>query len=212
MKTGLSLTGRAFRCCGESSIASPGRVLPRLVMLAAMALAACVQAPLQSNGGVTPQAGATACTGSIVVPYGLVEVSDPNLLKTVLQPSGKGGLCEAKVLQVQQPLTVYRVWDNSNPNSQFGRWWSFTPPAGPVSTYRSDNAICPQWSALNEVTQCRLKVGAKIAVGPGQSAQCPNGDVYPQSPANQVFVPNDTRDSNNIKLEVDDCVAGSVWP
>lgn len=143
MRTGLSLIGRAFRCCGESSVAGPGGALPRLVMLAAMTLAACAQTPLQSNAGLTPQAGATACTGSIVVPYGLVEVSDPNLLKTVLQPSGKGGLCEAKVLQVQQPLTVYRVWDNSNPNSQFGRWWSFAPPAGPVSAYRSDMAHRP---------------------------------------------------------------------
>jgi hypothetical protein len=167
MKTDLSTIGSALRRCGESLDSAPTRTLSRLVMLAAIALAACAQTPLQSNSGTTPQTDETTCAGSVVVPYGLVEVSDPDMLKTVLQPSGKGGLCEAKVLQVQQPLTVYRVWDNRNPNSQYGRWWSFTPPAGPMSTYRKDNAICPEWSALNQVTQCRLKVGAKIAVGPG---------------------------------------------
>ncbi|MEW6344856.1 MAG: hypothetical protein AB1704_29760 [Pseudomonadota bacterium] len=212
MKADLSPTGRAFRCCAESQSSASARALSRLVVLIAVALAACAQTPFQSNPGATSQTGEVACTGSVVVPYGLVEVSDPDMLKTVLQPAGKGGLCEAKVLQVQQPLTVYRVWDSRNLNSQYGRWWSFTPPAGPVNTYRTDNAICPEWSALNQVTQCHLKVGAKIAVGPGQSAQCPSGNVYPQSPANQVFVPNDTRDPGNIKLEVDDCVAGAVWP
>ncbi|TKC86789.1 hypothetical protein FAZ69_19245 [Trinickia terrae] len=173
------------------------------------ALAGCAQFP---SGGEGPLVETAACTGSINVPYGLVEVADDTLLKQVVQPAGKGGLCDAKVFKVAQPLTVYRVWDQANQNSQYGRWWSFNPPAGPVGTYRAANAICPEWSALNRVKQCRLKVGAEIVIGPGQSALCSNNLTYPQSATNQVFVPNDTRDPKNLKLDVGDCLADAAWP
>ncbi len=172
-------------------------------------LAGCAPFP---GGGAGPAIATAGCTGSVNVPYGLAEVTDSNLLGQVVQPAGKGGLCDAKVFKVQQPLAVYRVWDQATPNSQFGRWWSFNPPAGPASAYRSENAICPEWSALNRVEQCRLKVGAEIAIGPGQSALCSNDVSYPQSATNQVFVPNDTRDPNNMKLEIDDCLADAAWP
>ena len=183
-----------------------------ILILAVVGLAGCAQAPLRNAGKEMPQTGEVSCAGDIVIPYGLVEVRDEGLLKQAQQPAGKGGLCKAKVFKVQQPLTVYRVWDNANAKTQFGRWWSFNPPAGPINAYRAENAICPEWSALNTVKQCRLKAGAEIVVGPGQSAQCSNDVMYPPSPNNQIFIPNDTRDANNVKLEVNDCLADASWP
>ena len=180
-----------------------------LICVAGM-LAGCAQFP--SGGGGGPLTETAACTGSINVPYGLVEVTDDSLLKQAVYPAGQGGLCDAKVFKVQQPLTVYRVWDNANQNSQYGRWWSFNPPAGPVPAYRAANAICPEFSALNRVKQCRLKVGAEVVIGPGQSMVCKSDVSYPQSAVNQVFVPNDTRDPGNVKLAVDDCLADASWP
>lgn len=172
------------------------------VLLGALALAGCAQFG----------AADAACPGRVVVPYGMVEVEDGALLRQALGESGKGGLCAGKVLQVRQALTVYRVWDDARPDSQFGRWWSFSPPAGPVSAYRRENAICPDWSALNAVKQCRLKVGAEIVVGPGQSARCGDGMLLAASPVNQVFIPNDTRDPSAVRLGVDDCQADVAWP
>ena len=69
-----------------------------------------------------------------------------------------------------QPISVYRVWTKAKSDTQLGRWWSFTPPKGPIDAYRRDNAICSEWSAFDVVSACMLKVGAKIVVGPGQSA------------------------------------------
>ncbi|WP_051229239.1 hypothetical protein [Paludibacterium yongneupense] len=178
-------------------------VIAGLAVLLPAVLAACAQ--------LAP-AGGAACAGHVVVPYGMAEVSNADLLQQAVQAPGKGGLCEGKVLRVQQPLTVYRVWDSASRSSQYGRWWSFAPPAGPVAAYRAENAICPGWSALNTVKQCRLKVGAEIVVGPGQSAQCGGAASYPASPVNQVFIPNDTRDPANIKLGVADCLDDVAWP
>ena len=137
----------------------------------------------------------------------------PTLLNSALGKPGKGGLCEAKVFQVKQPLTVYRVWDSSKPYSQYGRWWSFDPPACPVDAYRAKTAICASWSKLDRVTQCRLKAGTEIVIGPGQSAQCVGGTddkSYPPSRETQVYVPNDSTTAG--KLQVTDCLADVAWP
>jgi len=211
MKTKFTLPAESFHY-GRLWLTNRKAWISRLLSICAIgALAACAPMQAPNAGSEGSPIAAANCTGTIIVPYGMTEVTDNTLLQQAVQPPGKGGLCEGKVLKVQQPLTVYRVWDASNSNSQFGRWWSFAPPAGPVSTYRADNAICPEWSALNRVTQCHLKVGAEIVVGPGQSAQCKDMS-YPQSPVNQVLVPNDTRDPKNPKLSVDDCQADVAWP
>lgn len=193
-----------------------------LLVFSLAILTACVQTPImhsRSSGQqfiapsfAIPQVAEADCAGDIVAPYGLQEVNDDALLTQAKQPAGKGGLCKAKSYQVKQALTVYRVWDASNTRGEYGRWWSFTPPTGSAATYRQENAICPEWSGLNKVKQCRLKVGEKIVVGPGQSAQCANNLSYPQSPANQVFVPNDTRDSSHPKLAVENCLADAEYP
>lgn len=182
------------------------------LLLAVLGLAGCAQLSAPPAATANQPSTAASCAGDIVVPYGLSEVSDDAMLKQTVQAPGKGGLCVGRVFRVQQALAVYRVWDSASPNSQYGRWWSFAPPAGPREAYRNANEICPEWSALNRVTQCRLKVGSEIVLGPGQSAQCANGKLFPPSPANQVFVPNDTRDPDHPKLVVSDCQPDVAWP
>ncbi|WP_124602735.1 hypothetical protein [Burkholderia sp. Bp8963] len=181
--------------------------------VAAFAVAGCTSlapAPDTTASSNPPQ---SRCVGTIEPPYGLEQTSNPALLGRAVGQTDKGGLCEGNVFKVTQPLTVYRVWDSSKTWSQYGNWWSFNPPAGPTDTYRAKNEICPSWSRLDRVTQCRLKVGAEIVIGPGQSAQCGASDSnisYPPSPETQVFVPNDG--AVDDKRSVTDCLAEIAWP
>ncbi|PMS17649.1 hypothetical protein C0Z18_19520 [Trinickia dabaoshanensis] len=184
----------------------------RGLTFAVLAFAGCTALPPQQQGAAPQSAPQTQCVGAIEQPYGLTPISDPALLDGTVQPPGKGGLCMGQAYQVTQPLTVYRVWDSSKPWGEFGKWWSFTPPAGPRDAYRVANEICPSWSALDRVTQCRLKVGSEIVIGTGQSATCDPKDnaSYPPSAQIQVFVPNDN--SNPGKQLIFDCVAQAAWP
>jgi hypothetical protein len=157
-------------------------------------------------------AHAQVCDGGVIAPpEGMVEVSDSTLLASALGQAGKGGLCTGKVFEAQKPVKVYRVYDGDpgKAYTQFGRWWSFDAPKGPRDAYAKANAICPEWSPLNIVTECTLKVGTLVAVGPGQSADCANQVRLPASPANQVYVPNDSR--SNV-LFVEGCTPGTPWP
>ena len=179
-----------------------------------LVLAGCTSLATQHSPATTALAPLpTECVGSIEPPYGLTPISNPALLAKAVQEPSKGGLCMGAVFQVTQPLTVYRVWDSGRPGGEYGIWWSFYPPAGPRDIYRIKNEICPSWSRLDRVTQCRLKIGSEIVIGPGQSVQCDkrDGDVgYPQSVDIQVYVPNDPSDPG--KRFVSDCVAASTWP
>ncbi len=150
-----------------------------------------------------------ACVGEIVrnIP-GLVAIEDPALHDQAVAPDGNGGLCVGQVYQVQESVTVFRVWDKNKPYTKYGRWWSLNKPTGSKEEYREANDICPSWSELNQVSQCKLKVGSKIVIGPGQSATCKT-KTLDKSPVNQVFVPNDSR--NNV-LMVEECSAGEDWP
>lgn len=135
-------------------------------------------------------------------------MDDAVLLQEALGKSGEGKLCAGRVLEAMQSVTVYRVWNSAKDYTEFGRWWSFSKPTGPVEKYRADNAICPEWSDLNQLTACSLKVGARYVVGPGQSAQCMMM-LYDRSAINQVYIPNDTRVS---KVYVENCVRMGAWP
>ena len=157
------------------------------------------------------QPPSAACVGYVQEQEGLREVPDPELLRQALGFPGKGSLCTARVFEAVRPVTVYRVWNKAKPYTQLGRWWSFAAPKGPVAEYRRDNAICPEWSALDVVSACKLKVGARVVVGPGQSAECKDG-TYPASATNQVFVPNDTRDPAKPSVHVEACTEGAPWP
>ncbi len=140
---------------------------------------------------------------------GLKAISDPELLQSALGQPDKGQLCMGQVFVATAAVKVYRVWDQSKSYTLYGRWWSFMRPEGPTEQYREANAICPNWSVLNQMSSCTLKVGSKIVVGPGQSADCGDGLVYPKSAVNQVYINNDSR--NNV-LWVENCDAGSNWP
>lgn len=141
-------------------------------------------------------------------PEGLVEVTDNTLLTSAIDVPGKGKLCKGKVFVAEKEVTVYRVWDASKSYTLYGGWWSFSRPTGPRDQYQAANDICPEWSALDKMSTCTIKVGAHVAVGPGQSAQC-NAGLLPASAINQVYIPNDSR--NNV-LYVENCNAGVEWP
>jgi hypothetical protein len=150
-----------------------------------------------------------ACVGEVErVPESLVAVQDSALLETALGASGEGKLCQGKVFLTTQAVTVYRVWNSDKSYSLYGRWWSFQPPEGSRQKYRKDNVICPSWSALDRMSECTIKVGTRIVVGPGQSAAC-RQTTYAKSAVNQVFIQNDSR--NDVIL-VENCSAGVDWP
>ena len=180
-----------------------------VLVLSTCAVGACAPGP-------TPRASSRpaespGCVGAVEPPDGLKETDDPPLLAEAIRAPGKGGLCTAKVFQVVRPLTVYRVWSRDAPSTRLGRWWSFGLPQGPVESYRAKNAICPEWSELDMLVECKLKVGAEVVVGPGQSADC-DGRDYAASATNQAYVPYDTRDSGQPVLHVGACTAGTTWP
>lgn len=167
--------------------------------LSVVLLSACATRLEHSNG----------CVGTVMSPPpGLVEIADDELLRSALGAPAKGALCAGKVFIAEKEVTVYRVWDSAKSYTLYGRWWSFSAPTGPRDKYQVDNDICPEWSPLNTVSSCTVKIGAKIVVGPGQSAQCAER-LLPASAVNQVYIANDSR---NNALFVDHCSKGTDWP
>jgi hypothetical protein len=151
-----------------------------------------------------------ACVGAISpAPDGLKEVTDEALLQSALAASGKGQLCTGRVYEATKPVIVYRVWNQEKSYTQTGRWWSFDVPKGDVESYRKENAICPEWSALNVVSSCTIKVGTHVVFGPGQSATCEGGLTYEKSAVNQVYIPNDGLKG---QIFVENCTEGKPWP
>jgi hypothetical protein len=149
--------------------------------------------------------------GKVEAPEGLEEVEDRALLAQALGEPGKGGLCTGKVFEVVQSLSVFRVWNVAKLDTALGLWWSFTKPKGPVEAYRTAYADCAEQRELNYYNECRLKVGARVVVGPAQSVECKKRK-YDKSAQNRVFIPNDTRDKNHWKLFVERCSSGDAWP
>jgi hypothetical protein len=139
-----------------------------------------------------------------------VPTEDPALLQLALGKPTQGKLCMGQVFVAQKPVLVYRVWQHAKPESLYGSWWSFIRPTGTRTTYRIDNAICPTWSDLDRLSVCQIKVGSKLVVGPGQSADCPADQLkYAASPVNQVYLPNNRQQQ---LLQVENCSAGQAWP
>jgi hypothetical protein len=184
-----------------------------LVFVAITACAPEAVPPAAPPAAAAPAKGVdgVACVGAIVTPpAGLDPVEDAALLQKALDASGKGKLCTGKVFEAKTKVVVYRVWNKDKSYTQLGGWWSLTPPKGPVDKYRVEEDICPEWSDLNVVSQCTLKVGAHVVIGPGQSADC-TAVKYPKSAANQVFVANDTR-ATPPQVFVEGCTDGAAWP
>jgi hypothetical protein len=136
----------------------------------------------------------STCAGSVELPVefaGLfVPAEDEALLQSAKGAPGAGSLCKGKVYVAgnNSRLTLYRAWNSTNPGSRMGKWWAFYLPAGKVSQYRADYEICYEWSPLDKLTHCRLRPGAKVVVGTGQSARCSQYLTYPPSAAKQVFI------------------------
>ena len=136
------------------------------------------------------------CVGSIELDPQVAQLfavaDEQEMLQRALGEPEHGKLCQGKVYQLKQgqTLPLYRSWNGTNPNSQMGSWWAFNKPTGKVSLYRSDYEICYQWSALDKLTQCQLKAGAKVLIGNGQSAQCSDYLSYPVSAIQQVYIEN----------------------
>lgn len=189
--------------------------LPFLFVLAAChvsASASITPNPKTPEATVEPvpiTAEGSTCVGKISAPKEAKLVEDAELAKSSLGEPGKGRLCSTLTYEATAPIKVYRVWNSQKAYTQLGQWWAFEKPVGPVDKYQKDNDICPEWSTLDKLSVCEIKVGAHFAVGTGQSANCDGGVVLEASPVNQVFIPNDTRVE---KVYVDHCEELGAFP
>ena len=172
-----------------------------IAVLLAFSFYGCTRNPPLDNSSLAKPSFATEksvaipqCVGNTQLPVefaGKFEaVEDEALLKLALGEPAKGRLCQGKVYVSQDgsDITIYRAWNSTNPNSEFGHWWAFTQPSGKVSRYRADYEICYQWSPLDKLSRCRLKPGVKIVVGTGQSAECSLYLTYPISAETQIYL------------------------
>lgn len=142
-----------------------------LALVAAVTvLAGCGTLPLPPSDGLP-----AALRGRAVV----LQPDDPDhgraMAASAVASPGNGGISRAVVLRIVEPVTVWRLWSGpevrnaEGRTNRLGRWWSWVPPSGPVDRYRSDYAICLSWNDLTWRAACRLRPGAVVAIGPGQS-------------------------------------------
>lgn len=134
--------------------------------------------------------GTTELANSVAGDF--VKIEDPELLNRSLGQTTKGMLCQGQVYQTtaESKLTIYRAWNSTNPNSQFGQWWAFNKPSGSTAKYREEYEICYQWSPLDKLVTCTLKPNTKVVVGTGQSAECSQYLSYPVSASQQIYIEN----------------------
>ncbi|WP_311568312.1 hypothetical protein [Photobacterium arenosum] len=172
------------------------------IFIASFALSGCTSTPGDTAQTDTANPAnatqdildASACIGSTEPPAAWASklnlVDDPQLLASSLGQPTKGKLCQGQVYEVKEgeALTVFRAWNSTNPNSQFGAWWAANQPNGKVAQYREGYEICYQWSPLDKMTQCELKPGSKLVIGNGQSAQCSEWLTYPVSAEQQLYL------------------------
>ncbi|WP_432468514.1 hypothetical protein [Agarivorans sp. Z349TD_8] len=143
------------------------------------------------------------CLGSVALPADMQDqfevIDDQQLLNQALGKPNQGKLCQGQVYRskLATQVTVYRAWNSTNPNSQFGQWWAFQQPSGEIAKYRADYEICYQWSPLDKLVRCTLKPQTKVVVGNGQSAECSAYLSYPVSSEQQIYID----DAENSLLE-----------
>ena len=155
------------------------------------------QNPVESNNSaeIIPTTQ-TDCIGSTELPTQFAdqfsEIIDEQLLTNALGEPLAGKLCQGKVYQANPNanIVIYRVWNSTNPNSQFGNWWALEKPSGTVADYREKYEICYQWSPLDKLVQCELSPGTKVVIGNGQSVQCSQYLVHGVSSSQQVYIEN----------------------
>jgi hypothetical protein len=154
-------------------------------------------AHLPKPGPEAPTAPAPqACIGSTALPPSLSAqfepVADEALLAKAVGKEKQGALCQGRVYQAKAEASVvlFRAWNSTNPNSRLGSWWAMEKPEGRIVDYRKDYEICYQWTPLDMLVQCKVKPGAKVVIGPGQSMECSQYLTYPASARQQVFIDN----------------------
>jgi len=197
---------QAASCLWNERVCDGEIMIKRLVLSGFLAALTGCSPTVQNIDATPPKNG---CVGQIEqTTQNLTPVANKQLLQEAIGAELEGKLCDGTVLKATAPVKVYRVWDKEKPYSAFGRWWSLAKPKGSRDEYRKKNNICPEWSKLNVVSHCELKTGTNIVVGTGQSAQC-DGMILDKSPENQVYVPNDTR---NSILFVENCSQAKDWP
>lgn len=180
-----------------------------LLYFSAVLLSACAsvsELPTTAATGIDGQSCVGAAPAAI---DGLSPASNAALQAKAQFASDKGGVCSAKIYTVAASLQVYRVFDEQKPWTAYGGWWAMTRPSGPKEDYRAQNAICSEWSNLDRLITCQLKVGAEVVLGTTQSVTCADGTVYPKTAAVQVYLPND---SKNGVLYVENCREEGRWP
>ncbi len=142
------------------------------------------------DGGL--EAGAAACVGTVGPgPDGARAVEDLALLARAVGAPEAGKLCAGVVYEATRPIALYRVWQRDRAYTERGRWWSLERPTNSREAYRRDNAICPEWSALDVLSRCELRAGARFVVGTGQSVRCQDRSLLAASAVRQVYVDND---------------------
>ena len=162
-------------------------LLPMLLF----ALYGCANSQIEQPALYTAK---SSCAGSSDLPSSLANKFEPveneQLLSEALGESRQGKLCQGRIYKskANSEVVVFRAWNSTNPNSEFGQWWSFKEPAGKVSAYRADYEICYQWSPLDKLVRCRLKPGTEVVVGTGQSAECSEYLTYPISDKQQIYI------------------------
>ncbi|MEP7122475.1 MAG: hypothetical protein ABJE95_16255 [Byssovorax sp.] len=146
--------------------------------------------------GATPPpqtSTAEACAGPVATPPpGLVKADEAPPGWSIGAP-GKGSLCAGQVFVAQGPVTVYRVFSASYQTSKLagpaGAFWTLDKPSGTAANYRNVYEICKEWNDLDMLNECTIEVGAKVVLGPGQSATCDKSATsYPRSAANQIVL------------------------
>ncbi len=141
---------------------------------------------------VTPPPQA-ACAGPVATPpAGLVKETEAPPAWSIGAP-GKGSLCEGQVFVAREPVTVYRVfsasWKTSKLAGPTGAYWTLEKPSGTSAQYRTTYEICQEWNDLDMLNECQIEKGAKVILGPGQSATCEkSGGSFPGNAANQVVL------------------------
>ncbi|MGR8929803.1 MAG: hypothetical protein ACU836_04115 [Gammaproteobacteria bacterium] len=159
-----------------------------LISLVAMSLSACSSTPVKETHATN------SCIGTSSLPPEIenlfIEVKDDELLSKALGKPNEGRLCQGRVYESKEgtELTLFRAWNSTNPNSQYGNWWAFEMPAGKISNYRIDYEICYQWSPLDSLETCMLKPGTKLVIGTGQSTKCSEYLSYSISNKQQIFI------------------------
>lgn len=162
-------------------------------------------APAPTESAPVSQTPPPACAGAVDTPPAGLVATDEDPPSFALGAPGKGALCEAKVFTVKEPVTVYRVftakYETVKKAGPTGAYWTFQKPSGTLEGYRATYEICAEWNDLDTLNECKVDVGARIVLGPGQSADCDSGVKYPPSAANQVLIVK-TPDG---KVPVSDC-------